>query len=62
MNDLTESLEKKLSVKPNSDSHELDSRNAEDKDGALKDEVSGTAVPKPVQGRTIHVGNVRIRW
>ncbi|KAF9289094.1 hypothetical protein BGZ68_010049 [Mortierella alpina] len=64
VNDLTESLEKKLSVKPNSDSHELDSRNAEDKDGALKDEVSGTAVPKPVQGRTIHVGNIpfRVRW
>ncbi|KAF9566005.1 hypothetical protein EC968_003942 [Mortierella alpina] len=64
VNDLAESLEKKLSVKPNSDTLEHDPLNAEDKDGALKDEVSGNEAPKPVQGRTIHVGNIpfRVRW
>ncbi|KAF9949292.1 hypothetical protein BGZ72_008916 [Mortierella alpina] len=64
VNELTESLEKNLSVKPNSDTHEHDQLNTDEKDGALKDEVSGTEALKPVQGRTIHVGNIpfRVRW
>ncbi|KAG0205997.1 hypothetical protein BGX28_002499 [Mortierella sp. GBA30] len=71
VNDLAESLDKKLTVDPSSehqertlDLSEQDAATIADKDSVARDETSGAGATKPIQGRTIHVGNIpfRVRW